>query len=313
MARSHGKILASIWNDDDFRALTVDAQRAYMLLLSQAKLTLAGAIDYMPKRWAAYAAGTTAADIERAIDELAAARFVVLDRDTDELLVRSFVRHDIVGTLKNRNLVKGFWSAVIGVESDELLAVLVQEIPDELWDSQDYEPPPRAVQMRRSGRSKPQVQTTGSNPRSEPPSPFSLLPSPCSLPPSRSDSLEPIDTQTAALDDVSPGGDVAAVFDAWIESTGRTDRTRLDAKRRRAITQALKAYPVADVIDAVRGWQHSPHHAGQNDTRTVYNDIGLLLRDAAHIEKFRDLERGHGPAPVALNQNLTVLERLANR
>ena len=116
-----------------------------------------------------------------------------------------------------------------------------------------------------------------------------------------------------SLPDVSPGGDVAAVFDAWIESTGRTDRTRLDAKRRRAITQALKAYPVADVIDAVRGWRHSPHHAGQNDTRTVYNDLGLLLRDAAHIEKFRDLERGHGPAPVALYQNLTVPERLAQR
>lgn len=87
---------------------------------------------------------------------------------------------------------------------------------------------------------------------------------------------------------------VGAVFDAWREAAGKTDRTMLDPKRRRLITTALGSYPLEDVIDAVRGWRHSPHHAGQNDTGTVYNDLGLLLRDAGHIETFRDLER-RGP------------------
>lgn len=84
---------------------------------------------------------------------------------------------------------------------------------------------------------------------------------------------------------------VAEVFEAWLTSTGRSNRTILDAKRRRLIDRALDAYPLADVLDAVRGWRHSPHHRGENDSRTVYNDLELLLRDAAHIEKFRDLER----------------------
>lgn len=89
-------------------------------------------------------------------------------------------------------------------------------------------------------------------------------------------------------------GPARLVFDAWLESTGKTTRTVLDAKRRGIIQRALKHYPVADLIDAVRGWKHSAHHRGENAQGTVYNDLGLLLRDAEHIEKFRDLERGVG-------------------
>jgi hypothetical protein len=84
------------------------------------------------------------------------------------------------------------------------------------------------------------------------------------------------------------------VFSAWIESTGRTGRTILSEKRRKLIRAALKDYPAEDLIDAVRGWRHSPHHRGDNDRQTVYNDIETLLRDSKQIELFRDLERGNG-------------------
>ena len=82
------------------------------------------------------------------------------------------------------------------------------------------------------------------------------------------------------------------VFDAWVEATGRDPtRTKLTDKRRRLIRRALDDYPDEDLVDAVRGWRHSPHHRGENDRHEVYNDIELLLRDAKQIEKFRDLER----------------------
>ena len=94
--------------------------------------------------------------------------------------------------------------------------------------------------------------------------------------------------------DVSPDGDrttsTTRIFDAWVTATGKT-RAALDPKRKRIITAALKNYPEADLIDAVKGWRHDPFHRGENDRHTAYNDLGLLLRDAAHIEKFRDLER----------------------
>lgn len=97
-------------------------------------------------------------------------------------------------------------------------------------------------------------------------------------------------TQTA----LSDSSDLAAVFDEWVAVTDRTGRTVLNEKRRRVIRKALADYPLADVLDAVRGWRKSPHNRGENDSGTVYNDIELLLRDAAHIERFRDLERSGG-------------------
>jgi hypothetical protein len=61
----------------------------------------------------------------------------------------------------------------------------------------------------------------------------------------------------------------------------------------------LKNYPVGDLVDAVKGWRHSPHHRGENDRGTVYNDIELLLKNARNIEKFRDLQRrASRPRPV---------------
>ena len=101
------------------------------------------------------------------------------------------------------------------------------------------------------------------------------------------------------IDNTSPPQAAAQkVFDAWIEATGKTGATKYDHKRRRLITNALKQYPLDDVLDAVQGWRNSPHHRGENDRGTTYNDLELLLRDAAHIEKFRDLNRQRARPPT---------------
>jgi hypothetical protein len=96
------------------------------------------------------------------------------------------------------------------------------------------------------------------------------------------------------VEQARPDDPTAAVFDAWRESTGK-HRAQLDDKRLRKIKAALRTYPLPDVLDAVRGWANSPHHRGENDQGTVYNELTLLLRDAEHIEHFRDLWRA-GPA-----------------
>src|SRR6266516_3278016 len=67
---------------------------------------------------------------------------------------------------------------------------------------------------------------------------------------------------------------VQAVFATWQTST-KKKRARLDAKRERAIRAALKAYPLDEVLDAVRGWQHSAHHRGETNG-TAYNELTLL-------------------------------------
>lgn len=113
--------------------------------------------------------------------------------------------------------------------------------------------------------------------------------------PSPSPSKRPNSTVEPKLDGpVNLTEQLLQVFNTWIESTGRTNRTVLDGKRRRLIRRALDSFPVEDLVDAVQGWHHSPHHRGENDKATTYNDLELLLRDSAHIENFRDLQRAHG-------------------
>lgn len=110
-------------------------------------------------------------------------------------------------------------------------------------------------------------------------------------------SMEP-SLPSSKLDRRSP---LAVVFGSWQEATGKR-RAVLDGKRTRLINAALKQYPLDDIVDAVRGWQNVPHNRGENDRSTVYNDLELLLRDAQHIERFRDAWRDPSSVVVASRQ-----------
>jgi len=168
MPRSFGKVFASRNSDSDWRALSRDAQWLYDALISQTRLTLAGSLDLMPTRWAQLAAGTSVADVEAALDELASARFVAVDRDTEEVVVRTLVRHDLDAGRLNRNLVKGLWSAWTGIMSTTLRKVVVDNLPDIIWEKSGTSAPDEALQMRRSPRLELPVETTGSDRPFEP-------------------------------------------------------------------------------------------------------------------------------------------------
>lgn len=168
MARSHAKILASIWADPDFVSLSAPAQRMYMLLLSQSKLTLVGVLDYVPQRWATLANGETRADVEAAVRELEDNGFVVIDPETVELCIRSFVRHDIANTVKNSKIRMGFWRHFATVSSPELRRLIASEIPEELWDGGGVEVPADALALRPEPVEEPVDISSGSNHRNEP-------------------------------------------------------------------------------------------------------------------------------------------------
>lgn len=164
MARSHGKIHADIWRDPDFRALNAESQRMFFLLLSQPKLTLCGSLDLAVTKWARLASDTTVASIDQALAELEDAGYVVVDSEVDELVIRTFTKHDIDPGRFNSNLAKGLWRSWRGLLSDDLRRVVVTEIPDGLWEKCLPHAPKEAVMCRelvtrRTGRS---------NERSEP-------------------------------------------------------------------------------------------------------------------------------------------------
>jgi hypothetical protein len=101
---------------------------------------------------------------------------------------------------------------------------------------------------------------------------------------------------TAEPVDRAVGPDVEDIFDHWRHLWGKDSRTKLDPKRRRRIEQAVKQYGIEAVKRALMGYTLSPHHTGQNDRATVYDEIELHLRDAQHIEAgIAFTERGPSP------------------
>lgn len=97
-----------------------------------------------------------------------------------------------------------------------------------------------------------------------------------------------------------PDDPVAQVFDHW-RTVHKHPHAQLDEKRRKLIQRALKHYSEADLCRAITGYRNSPHHMGQNDRATVYDDIELLLRDSKHIDaglKFHDEPPRTGLSPL---------------
>lgn len=125
MAREYAQIRLTIWNDDDFRALTPPAQWLYFLLLTHPTLTMAGVGDWRPSRLAVLA-GADVDLIEDAAVELAQRLYVVIDQETEEYLVRSFHRNDDL--LKMPNMATAAARAAVKVTSAGLRGVLVHEL-----------------------------------------------------------------------------------------------------------------------------------------------------------------------------------------
>lgn len=126
MARSYGQIMSAIWNDPEFRSLTGAAQRAYLLLVTQADISSAGTLSLTLKRWSNYATDTPCDALSDALSELAGKRFLVMDEDTEELLIRSFVRWD--GGHTNTKRRAAITAAANATASPKIRAVLADEL-----------------------------------------------------------------------------------------------------------------------------------------------------------------------------------------
>lgn len=126
MARDHARLDLNIWDKDDFRALSREAKLLYIQLFSQRKLSYAGVLDLAVKRWNRPHADLDLTEMRAALSELDAARFVVIDQDTEELLVRSFIRSDEL--YKQPNMLRGALRVAFDIESPILRAALAAEL-----------------------------------------------------------------------------------------------------------------------------------------------------------------------------------------
>lgn len=126
MAQDFAPLLRSIWSDDDFRALSSDAQYVYLLLLSHPDRNAAGVLPFTIRKWCRLSTDMKPARMRAAIDELDLAAFVVLDEDTEELLVRSYIRRATV--YKHIRMLMNALRECSEVESERLRSALGQEL-----------------------------------------------------------------------------------------------------------------------------------------------------------------------------------------
>lgn len=92
------------------------------------------------------------------------------------------------------------------------------------------------------------------------------------------------------IDQTTQPGDAAEqIFQHW-QHVFNKPRARLDEARRKIIKVRLAdGYTPQDLQDAISGCYLSEFHQGDNDRGRKFNDLGLILRDAAHVDNFIEL------------------------
>lgn len=128
MAREFAKVYTSLWADRDFISLSADAQRIYLMLISQDSLSRCGVTTIAMNRWVGMASDSPRERVQDGLRELVEAKFVLADHSTDELLVRSFVKND--GGWKSPNIALAIASAARAIVSPTLREEVRQCILD---------------------------------------------------------------------------------------------------------------------------------------------------------------------------------------
>lgn len=106
--------------------------------------------------------------------------------------------------------------------------------------------------------------------------------------------MDPVETEPHRPRKVMPGAarvsmaDVERVMETWRQVCDKPTAKLTDPRERR-IREAIRAYGIDTVLDAVHGIVHSEFHMGRNSRGERYDDITLILRDAKNIEKFAAL------------------------
>lgn len=126
MARTEARLKTSIWEDADYRALTLEAQWLYQAVLTQKDLSPCGVLTWTPKRFAKLASNLTPKTADAALRLLLERRYLVLDDETDELWVRTFLKWD--GVLGTPNMVVSMAHAFCAIHSEPIRQGLAEQL-----------------------------------------------------------------------------------------------------------------------------------------------------------------------------------------
>ena len=80
------------------------------------------------------------------------------------------------------------------------------------------------------------------------------------------------------------------LFSYWQE-VHKHPKSKLDKKRKTVLKNALNVYGFDDCKKAIKGISYSIFHMGDNDTKTIYDSLSVIFKNADNVEKFSALEQ----------------------
>ena len=122
--RQYGKLPKANWGEDAWTGLTADAQWLYTYLVSHPTTDSAGVFPIRITKWAKGAADMTVERVQAAAKLLVECGRVVVDHDTEEGLIRTYIADDWAGD----NIFKGALGRTLLCQSPRLRAILLYEI-----------------------------------------------------------------------------------------------------------------------------------------------------------------------------------------
>lgn len=135
--RQYALIHRVILDDPSWRCLTRSQQNLYLLLLLKLSTNLCGVVDWRPKKLAVNASDMTVETIEADAVVLEKKLYIVRDEDTDEVLIRSFLRND--APLKSSKTAIAVRSSYTDTASSKLRGVIVFELQRLYKEQRDWQ------------------------------------------------------------------------------------------------------------------------------------------------------------------------------
>lgn len=274
--RDYGKVYTAFWTSDDSRGMSEDGKILALYLLTCPHGNMLGCFRLTN----AYAADDLQWDAERVskgFDELFKKRFAYRCEKTSWVFIRQYLKWN---QFENPNVGKAAGKLFDSINAPHAVkALLVQALREysEVFPLQKLEA-------------------------------FEGLGIPFDNPFGLSSKTRASATTTAIAttkpNDVGQNqpDPVVEIFDYW-KTVMSSPRSVLDGKRDGLIRKALKSYSPADICKAIRGCSKSPFNMGKNDRKTKYNGLGLILRDAEHIDHFIELDGGEAkPADESVGE-----------
>lgn len=288
--RDYSKVGPQFWIGKTGKALRkhgLESQMVALYLLTSPHANMLG-LYYVPQAFIAHETGMGMEGAMKGLQGCIDAGFCRYDEDTEMVWVVEMARFQIADQLKDKDLrIKGVQSEYDSLPDNPYLAAFF-----DMYASAFCMTSKRGETSPLQAPSKPLVSQEQEQEQEQKQE--------------QAQKQNLVERRDASID-----RDVVAEIFAYWQKVMDAPGAKLDAKRGKAIKEALKLYEPRQLCEAILGCSRSAWHMGENDRRRKFNGLGLILRDAEHIDSFIELTSKRTTGPESIEErNARILADL---